>query len=64
MCRCVLEVELVSHTKKNMWFVFEVELDGRTPITRPSWVMSKVSEAANKVIKLPPVPEHHYGLQN
>ena len=40
--RCVLEVELVSHANRNVWFIFEVELDGRTPITRPSWVMSKV----------------------
>ena len=36
----VLEVELVSFQKKSSWFVFEVEIDGQTP-------MSKVAAAAD-----------------
>ena len=30
----VLEVEIVSYTDRKTWFVFEVELDGETPISR------------------------------
>ena len=32
--RTVLEVELVSYQDRKTWFIFEVELDGETPISR------------------------------
>ena len=32
--RTVLEVELVSYQDRKTWFVFEVELDGETPISQ------------------------------
>ena len=57
--RSVLEVEIVSHADNKSWFVFEVELSGQTLITLIN-VMSKVSEAANRVVKLPEIPARRY----
>ena len=35
--RTVLEVEIVSYNDRKTWFVFEVELDGETPISQGFW---------------------------
>ena len=51
-----VEVELVSHEDKTNWFVFEVELDENTE-------MKQVSAAANKVVKLPIIPEQEYRIK-
>ena len=50
-----MEVELVSHEDKNNWWVFEIEMDEDTP-------MSRVSKAADMVLRLPTIPRKVYSL--